>query len=80
MGWTRRKSACREARGTATSKRCTPTASAYMTGKSEAYYILEEIIHYKYKQADYDKFEMRLYDLSSRPQRLHRRGWVRRFP
>lgn len=42
-------------------------ASAYMTGKSEAYYILEEIIHYKYKQADYDKFEMRLYDLSSAP-------------
>ncbi len=37
-----------------------------MTGKNEAYFILEEIMHYK-KGKQYEKFELRLYDLSSVP-------------
>lgn len=41
--------------------------SQKMTGKAEAYHIIEEILQYKRRAADYDKYEMRLYDLSSAP-------------
>lgn len=37
-----------------------------MTGKNEAYFILEEILHYK-RGKPYEKYELRLYDLSSVP-------------
>lgn len=36
-----------------------------MTGKAEAFYVLEEILQYRSKSPDYDKYEMRLFDLSS---------------
>lgn len=36
-----------------------------MNGKQEAYYLLNEIAQYKRNLVDYDKYGMRLYDLSS---------------
>lgn len=36
-----------------------------MTGKAEAFHVLEEILQYRSKSPDYDKYEMRLFDLSS---------------
>ena len=58
-----------------------------MDGKSEAYYILEEIMQYKRNRVDYEQYELRLYDLSSvpsntlaaasiSPQSINVDGWV----
>jgi len=37
----------------------------FMDGKNEAQFIMREILNYKHKRDDYDKYEMRLFDLST---------------
>lgn len=41
------------------------TGTTFVSGKSEAFLIIREILQYKADDEDYDKYEMRLYDLSS---------------
>lgn len=41
------------------------STTRYVDGKNEAFLIISKILQYKYELKDYDKYEMRLYDLSS---------------
>jgi hypothetical protein len=44
--------------------------SRKLTGKSESYLILEEIMQYKRSRSGYENFELRLYDLSAMADRV----------